>query len=99
MRPGRAATPSDRRASQLATEGAAVTLPADLACAVARAGVDSTAEPKPLGAAIGRAIADRGGSLCFDVDAVGWRVDLLAPQAETFRGRTLAEELGVGTPA
>jgi hypothetical protein len=88
-----------------------VCLPADLACAVARAGVDPTAESKMLTSALKRAIADRGGYLCFDVDAIGWRVDLLAPQQEKFRGRSLAEalawalvwlmadELGVGVPA
>lgn len=88
-----------------------MSLPADLAVAVARAGVDPTAEPKALTSALRAAIADRGGYLCFDVDVIGWRVDLLSPEQETFRGRTLAEalawclvwmmgdELGTGTPA
>ena len=92
-------------------QGITVALPADLASAVARAGVDPTAEPKALTNALKGAIADRGGYVCFDVDAIGWRVDLLAPEPETFRGRTLAEalawclvwlmveELGAGPPA
>ena len=67
--------------------------PRHLAAAVARAGVDPTAEAKALTSALKRAIADRGGYVCFDVDALGWRVDLLAPEPETFRGRTLAEAL------
>lgn len=88
-----------------------MTLLADLAAAVARTGVDPTAEPKPLIAALRSAIADRRGYVCFDVDALGWRVDLLSPHAEAFRGRTLAEalawclvwlmteELSIGMPA
>ncbi len=88
-----------------------MSLPADLAAAVARAGVDPTADAKALTSALRGAIADRGGYLRFDVDAIGWRVDLLSPEHETFRGRTLAEalalaliwlmaeELGAGTAA
>lgn len=85
--------------------------PADLSAAVARAGVDPTAEPRALQDALRGAIADRRGYLEWDVDRLGWRVDLLAPDRETFRGGTLeealawclvwlmVEELGVGPPA
>ena len=83
----------------------------DLAAAVARAGVDPTAEPRPLQDALKRAIADRRGYVDWDVDHAGWRVDLLAPEREAFFGRTLEEalawrlawlmvgELGGGPPA
>ena len=85
-----------------------MSLPADLACARARAGVDPAAEPTALTSALKGAIIDRGGYLCFDVDAIGWRLDLPAPEAATIRGRTLpeasawclvwlmADELGIG---
>ena len=68
-----------------------VSLPADLACAVAHARVDSTAEPKALAFAPKGAIADRGGYVCFDVDMIGRRVALLAPEHATFQRRTLPE--------
>jgi hypothetical protein len=83
-------------------------LPADLAAAVARAGVDPTAEPRPLQDALKRAIGERRGYVVWDVDRIGWRVDLLSPDRESFRGGTLeealawclvwvmADELGVG---
>ena len=86
-------------------------LPADLACAVAHAGVDPTAEPRALQDALRRAIADRRGYVAWDVDEVGWVVDLLSPERERFHGRTLeealawclvwlmAEEFGSGPPA
>lgn len=70
-----------------------MSLPADLAAAMARAGVDPTAEPKALHRALRRAIADRRGYVCFDRDALGWRVDLLRPNPATFRGQTLIEAL------
>ena len=86
-------------------------LPPDLAAAVARAGVDPTAAPRPLQDALLAAIADRRGYVAWDVNHAGWRVDLLSPEREAFFGRTLeealawclvwlmVEELGVGPPA
>ncbi|CAA9548107.1 MAG: hypothetical protein AVDCRST_MAG19-552 [uncultured Thermomicrobiales bacterium] len=86
-------------------------VPADLAAAIARAGVDPTAEPRPLQDALRSAIADRRGYLAWDVDHAGWVVQLLSPDRERFHGRTLEEalawclvwlmvdELGVGPPA
>ncbi len=68
-------------------------LPADLAAAVARAGVDPTAEPRALHAALRGAIADRRGYVEWDVDHAGWRVDLLSPERESFHGGTLEEAL------
>ena len=68
-------------------------LPADLAAVVARLGADPTSEPRALVAARRPAIADRRGYLSFDVDEIGWRLDLLSPEAETVRGRTLADAL------
>ena len=86
-------------------------LPRDLAAAIARAGVDPTAAPRALQDALKAAIADRRGYVAWDVDHAGWVVELLRPERQTFRGRTLAEalawclvwlmveELGVGPPA
>ena len=54
-------------------------LPTDLAGAVARAGVDPTAAPRALQDALKAAIADRRGYVAWDVDEIGWRVDLLRP--------------------
>lgn len=75
-------------------------LPTDLAATIARAGVDPTAEPRPLQDALKSAIADRRGYVAWDVDHVdhvGWVVDLLAPASgqdrERFHGRTLEEAL------
>jgi hypothetical protein len=76
------ATPDDRAA-----------LPAGLAAAVARAGVNPTAEPRQLQDALKAAIADRRGSVEWDVDRAGWIVELLRPERETFRGGTLEEAL------
>lgn len=85
--------------------------PADLAAAVARAGVDPTAAQRARQDALKAAIADRGGYVAWDVDAAGWRVDLLSPDREVFRGGTLdealawcrvwlmVEELGIGPPS
>ena len=77
------------------TGGRAATsdLPTDLAWAVARAGVDPTAPPRALQDALKGAIADRGGYVAWDVDEVGWRVDLLRPEREAFRGPTLEAAL------
>jgi hypothetical protein len=75
-----------------------VSLPADLAAAVARAGVDPTLPERALEDAIRAAIADRGGYLYLDQwyvdDRSLWRVLVLDPDRETFGGRTLAEALG-----
>ena len=68
-------------------------LSADLAAAIARAGVDPTAEPRALRDALKAAIADRRGYAAWDVDEIGWRVDLLRPDRESFRGATLEEAL------
>lgn len=68
-------------------------LPADLAAAIARAGVDPTAESRALRDALKRAIADRRGYCFWDVDHIGWRVDLLSPEEESFHGGTLEEAL------
>ncbi len=85
-------------------------LPADLAAAGARVGVDPTAEPRALQDALKAAIADRRGYVDCDVDHAGWVVDLLSPDRERFHGRTLeealawclvwlmVEELGIGPP-
>jgi hypothetical protein len=45
-----------------------VPLPADLTAAIARAGVDATAEPRLLQDALKGAIAERGGYVAWDVD-------------------------------
>ncbi len=87
-----------------------MSLPADLAAAVARAGAAPTAEPRVLQDALKAAIADRRGYVAWDVDHAGWVVELLRPERQAFHGRTLeealawclvylmAEELGVGPP-
>ena len=66
-------------------------VPADLAAAVARAGVDPTAESRALQDALKAAIADRRGYVVWDVDEIGWRVDLLRPDRESFHGGSLEE--------
>ena len=68
-------------------------LPADLAAAVARAGVDPTLPPRALQDALKGAIADRGGYAAWDVDHAGWVVGLLRPEREAFRGPTLEAAL------
>ena len=70
-------------------------MPADLAAAIARAGVDPTAEPRPLQDALKRAIADRRGYVAWDVDHAGWVVELLRPERERFHGWTLEEALAL----
>ncbi len=70
-----------------------MTLPADLAGTIARAGVDPTLGDRALVDALRGAIADRRGYVAWDVDEVGWRVDLLRPEAESFGGQTLAAAL------
>lgn len=66
-------------------------LPPDLAAAVTRAGVNPAADSRPLAGALRSAIADRGGYVSWDVDEVGWVVELLRPDRERFTGRTLEE--------
>ncbi len=68
-------------------------LPADLSAAITRAGVDPTCQPRALRDALKRAIADRRGYATWDVDQVGWRVDLLSPEEECFHSGTLDEAL------
>ena len=64
-------------------------LGADLAAALARAGVDRTAAPRPLQDALKAAIPDRRrGDFAWAVDQIGWRVGLLRPERERFRGGT-----------
>jgi hypothetical protein len=65
-------------------------LPTDLAATVARAGVDATLSDRSLVDALRSAIADRRGYVAWDVDEVGWRVELLHPERETFGGQTVA---------
>ena len=77
----------------MSQRGFSTYLPADLATAVARAGVDPTAGPRQLQDALRRAIADRRGYVDWDVDHAGWVVDLLSPDRERFHGRTLEEAL------
>ena len=86
-------------------------LPADLAAAVARAGVDPTAAPRVPQDALRAAVADWRGYVAWDVDHPGWVVDLLRPERERFFGRApeealawclvrlLADELGVVPPS
>lgn len=68
-------------------------LAADLAGAVAQAGVDPTLDGRALQDALLSAIADRRGYLSWDVDHAGWKVFLHHPDQETFYGRTLEEAL------
>jgi|GEM_PF-6333699 len=70
-----------------------MTLPSDLAGAVARAGVDPTRPSRALQDALRGAIADRGGYVAWDVDHAGWVVELLRPDRETFGGPTLEAAL------
>ena len=68
-------------------------LAADLAATIARAGVDPTLTDRALEDALRHAIADRRGYVAWDVDEVGWRVELLRPERENFGGPTLATAL------
>lgn len=69
------------------------TLAADLAGAVARAGIDPTLESRPLQDALRAAIATRRGYCDWTVDHAGWVVTLYHPEQQTFFGRTLEEAL------
>jgi hypothetical protein len=71
----------------------AAPLPAGLAAAVARAGVNPTADRRTVQDALRRAIAGRGGYVDWDYDEDGWVVFLLAPEREEFRGATVQEAL------
>ncbi len=68
-------------------------LPADLAAAIARAGVNPTAEPCTLQDALKAAIADCRGYVAWDVDELGSRADPLRSDRESFRGGALEEAL------
>lgn len=70
-----------------------VTLPPELAGAIAQAGVDPTLEGQALQAALRSAIADRRGYVSWDVGEMGWLVVLHHPHDATFHGRTLEEAL------
>ena len=70
-----------------------MSLPSDLAAAVARAGADATAEPRTLQDALRLAIAGRLGYVGRDADHAGWAVDLLSPDRQRFHGRTQEEAL------
>jgi hypothetical protein len=66
---------------------------ADLAGAIARAGVDPSLEGRALQNALIGAIADRRGYVDWTVDHAGWVVMLLYPEEQTFYGSTLSEGL------
>jgi hypothetical protein len=73
-----------------------VSLPADLAAAVARAGVDPTLPERLLEDALCAAITERRGYRgdWWVGDDGLWHVELLWPVRETFGGTTLAQALG-----
>lgn len=64
-------------------------LPPDLSVVLARVGIDTTLEARPLQDAFKAAIADRQGYLTWDIDRAGWRVDLHASEQQEFHGLTL----------
>jgi hypothetical protein len=68
-------------------------LAADLAGAVAQAGVDPTLEGRALQDALRAAIATRRGSCSWTVDHAGWVVTLHSPEEQDYYGRTLEEGL------
>jgi hypothetical protein len=68
-------------------------LPADLAGAVAQAGVDPTLDGRALQDALRRAIATRRGYCSWDVDHAGWVVTLHSPDEQDFYGKSLEEAL------
>ncbi len=68
-------------------------LPPDLAATIAQAGVDPTLGDRALVDALRGANADRRGYVSWDVDQVGWRVELLHPERESFGGPTLGAAL------
>ena len=70
-----------------------IMLPFDVSTTLARIGIGPELEGRPLQDAILSAIADRHGYVSWDVDHMGWRVDLLSPEQQDFHGRTL--ELGL----
>jgi hypothetical protein len=70
-------------------------LPADLACTIAKAGVNISLPERQLEDAIRSAIAYRRGYIDgWHYDIAGWCVTLLHPDHELFRGTTLATALG-----
>jgi hypothetical protein len=68
-------------------------LAADLAVAVAQAGVDPTLDGRALQDALRSAIATRRGYCSWDVDHAGWVVTLHSPEEQDFYGKTLEEAL------
>ncbi len=84
-------------------------LPPDVTSTLARAGIDATGDDdRALQDAILGAIADRRGYVTWDIDDLGWRVDLHFPDRQNFHARTLElalawalvwlmyDEIGVG---
>ena len=65
-------------------------LAADLAGAIAKAGVDPTLEGRALQDGLLSAVADRRGYCCWDVDHAGWVITLMYPEEQEFFGRTLS---------
>jgi hypothetical protein len=68
-------------------------LTADLAAAIAPAGVDPALEGQDLQVALILAITDRRGSVDWTVDHAGWVVMPLYPKAPTSYGHTVSEGL------
>ena len=60
-------------------------LPIDVAATLARIGISPALEGRLLQDAILSAIADRQGYVAWDVDHMGWRVDLLSPEPQDFQ--------------
>src|SRR5688500_12582860 len=68
-------------------------LAADLAGAVAAAGVDPTLEGRALQDALRPAIATRRGYCSWTVDQLSWVVTLHSPEEQDFYGKILTEAL------
>lgn len=80
----------------------------DIAAVLAGIGIDPTLDDRALQTAILGAISDRRGYVAWDIDHMGWRVDMLSPERQDFHGRTLElalawclvwlmyEEMGMG---
>jgi hypothetical protein len=68
-------------------------LAADLASAIAQAGVDPTLDGRALQDALRDAIVSRRGSCSWDVDHAGWAVSQHSPEEQDFSGKALGEVL------
>lgn len=64
-------------------------LPNDVTATLARIGISPDLDGRPLQDAILAAIGERRGYVTWDVDHMGWRVDLHSPEQQDFHGRTL----------